>query len=284
MKVSKDSVYSNNSFFWIPVYYDKNNDIYFCEPESKDFINSFYEWNYWDKFGSKRSKLNIFFRLAFVIIKIPDLLNYRNFQILKNLWYINKWSKILEIWVWEWKNLMYLKKLWYEIHGVEMDADNVKKINSYFNEQVVFQWSYEDIQIVWKYDIIYMRHVLEHFLNLDTVISNLKRNLNDGWIVFVDVPYCESDFTLNWSIQEHPHIYHFTRKSLNNYFKEYNFHNQYLEFYIRKNILISRISIVNKIYIFILMLFKAPSYKTWWAIIDNQIYDLVWIFKLADTK
>lgn len=129
-----------------------------------------------------------------------------------------------------------------------------------------------------------MRHELEHFLNLDTVISNLKRNLNDGWIVFVDVPYCESDFTLNWSIQEHPHIYHFTRKSLNNYFKEYNFHNQYLEFYIRKNILISRISIVNKIYIFILMLFKAPSYKTWWAIIDNQIYDLVWIFKLADTK
>jgi len=283
MKPNKSSIYSQNSYFWIPTYYDMDNDIYFCEPESKEFISSFYQKEYWDNFWSKRLVTNILYKMAIWIVKIPDLLNYRNFQVLKRLGYLNKNPKILEIWIWEWKNLTYLKKLWYNILWVEMDPENVKKINTLFNKEVVFQGNYEDIKLEWKYDIIYMRHVLEHFLDLEYVINNLKNNLNEWWIVFIDVPFCESDYTLKWSIFEHPHIYHFTKKSLNNLFEEGNFQNIYMEYYVRRNLNISRFNFINKIYVFILMMLKLPSYKTGGNVQENGIYDLIWIFKLKET-
>ncbi len=282
MKLSKDSVHSEDSYFWIPVFYDKNSDIYFCEPESKEFIHKFYQKQYWDNFWSKRWKLNFLYKFAFFIAHIPDLLNYRNFQLLKKLWYLKQDTKILEIWIWEWKNLIYLKNLWYNIHWIEMDPDNVKRINTHFNEEVIFHWNYEEIEVEWKYDIIYIRHVLEHFLDLDFVINNLKNNLNEWWILFIDVPFCENDFTIKWSISEHPHIYHFTRKSLRKYFEESNFQTLYMEYLVRRNIDISKIDIINKLYIAILMLCRKPSYRIGGDFSSDNIYDLVGIFQIND--
>ena len=71
----------------------------------------------------------------------------------------------------------------------------------------------EELRI--KYDLIIIRHYLEHFENIDQIMKKLNQNLNDRGILFLEVPDC-SEFIRNknplflWE----QHRWYFTFRSL----------------------------------------------------------------------
>lgn len=221
MKFNKDHTYSKNSYFWIPTYYDNENDIYFCEPESKEFVSKFYEKEYWDSFSRKKKK-KFFTKLLNIIYKIfnsHDIKYLYDFQIISKYKKLNSKIKILEIWVWLWKNIKYFFRKWYNISWLEIDKQSIKNINSTLKKEIVIEWNYEEVNIEKKYDLIYLRHVFEHFLDINLVTKKFKNNLNKNWIIYINIPNNKNSYILNESIYNHPHIYHFSEKSLKNIFE-----------------------------------------------------------------
>ncbi len=102
MKFNKDNIYSNKSFFWIPTYYDKQNDIFFCTPENKEFVSKFYEKKYWDNFSkrkNKKSKIRIFLDVIVKKLNIWNIMYISDFKLIKNYYNLKKWNKILENWI-----------------------------------------------------------------------------------------------------------------------------------------------------------------------------------------
>lgn len=281
MIFKKDQMYSNKWYFWIPTYYDKKNDIYFCEPESKEFVSKFYEKEYWNNFS--RNRINFFWKiwnLLFDFLNIPDSYNLKNIKILKEKWILNKNIKILEIWCGKWENIKYLRKKWYNIKWIEIDKLNVENINNELKEKCVILWNYEEKDINEKFDLIYLRHVLEHFYDINKVVEKFKNNLNKNWIVFIDVPCCNIKYTLNRSINIHPHIYHFTEKSLEKIFTEKWYKTIHIEIHQIKNINISKNNKINTLSKTIYKILKLN-------IITNNIREnykqptnLIWIFKI----
>lgn len=286
MKLSQSKIYSKSSFFWIPTYYDQKNDIYFCVPENRDFVNKFYQGKYWDDFARKAKK-NTFWKYIELILdffNIPDTGNYKNINLLKKQWHLTKSSKILEIWSGQGNCIKYLSKKWYNIQGVEIDTKNIEHIKNEIWKDIMVEWNYEDIKLDQKYDIIYLKHVLEHFYDLETIITKLKNNLTDKWIIFIDVPDCGKKRILDRSIMKHPHIYHFTKKSLINIFKEQNLECIYLDTYQRLNANISRVQSINSLYRILIRFLHIPIVSK--NIDDNnkEPHDLVAIFEKNKSK
>ncbi|MDD2907179.1 MAG: class I SAM-dependent methyltransferase [Candidatus Gracilibacteria bacterium] len=284
MNFKKDIIYSENSFFGIPTYYDKKNDIYFCEPESKEFVGKFYEKKYWDNFGSKRNeeKLNFLSKISNLIMDLvntPDIWNNKNYKILKEKNIINKKIKILEIGSGEGRNLITLKRKGYNIKGIEIDGENVNNINSILGENIAIKGNYEEINYDEKFDLIYLRHVLEHFFDINYVIGKLKNNLNKGGIIFVDVPFSDDKNTLDRSIYEHPHIYHFTNKSLQNIFLENEFEQIHLFHHQRKDFNFSNYKKINSLITFIMRIFKLSPIEKKINTNNKSPIDLIGIFK-----
>lgn len=269
MKFNKDIIYSKSSYFWIPTYYDKKNDIYFCEPESKEFVSKFYEKEYWDNF-SRKKWLNWKWK---IIEKLLSNLNIHgnvylsDFYLIKNFINIQK-STVLEIGVGFWKNIKYLFKKWINIIWLDIDKKNVENINRDLWYNIVKQWNYEEIKISKQFTLIYLRHVLEHFINIDTVICKLFSNLKSNWYVYINIPNANNKFILNESINNHPHIYHFTKKSLQSTFENHGFTTVKLDTYNFKS--------NNKWIILLKTLFWIPNLKK-----DNESRSefLIWIFK-----
>ncbi len=82
-------------------------------------------------------------------------------------------------------------------------------------EEIIFE-SLKELKI--KYDLIIIRHYLEHFENIDQLMRKLNQNLNDQGILFLEVPDC-SQFISNknplflWE----QHRWYFTFSSLSDW-------------------------------------------------------------------
>jgi len=59
-----------------------------------------------------------------------------------------------------------------------------------------------------------MSHVLEHMINLEDFLEQIKNNLDDDGIFFIEVPNAEHKLTLDASINKNPHVYHFSKIAL----------------------------------------------------------------------
>jgi 2-polyprenyl-3-methyl-5-hydroxy-6-metoxy-1,4-benzoquinol methylase len=79
-----------------------------------------------------------------------------------------------------------------------------------------------------KYDVVLMSHVLEHCLDINTTISNVKKILNHGGIYIIETPNCQSHGfrSLNgeWRWSDIPrHLNFFTPSSLKMILTKHNF-------------------------------------------------------------
>jgi SAM-dependent methyltransferase len=84
-----------------------------------------------------------------------------------------------------------------------------------------------DIDGVWesksnKYDIVIMRHVLEHFMDPVAVMTKIRSVLSEHGIVYVAVPNCINPVgkNLSGSFFRVVHTYYFTMNSLSNVFRK----------------------------------------------------------------
>lgn len=79
-----------------------------------------------------------------------------------------------------------------------------------------------------KYDIVLMSHVLEHCLDINTVMFNVKGILKDGGVYIVEIPNCNSigfrTYRGAWPWSDIPrHLNFFTRSSLDKILRKHGF-------------------------------------------------------------
>lgn len=75
-----------------------------------------------------------------------------------------------------------------------------------------------------KFDVIISNAVLEHIFNLKIFFKNIKKFLKKDGIIFFCVPDCEKSIKIgDPTILNHEHVYYFTKESILNTFKKYNF-------------------------------------------------------------
>jgi len=79
-----------------------------------------------------------------------------------------------------------------------------------------------------KYDVVLMSHVLEHCLDINTAVLNVKRILKKGGVFIVETPNCDSygfkDYQGGWPWTDIPrHLNFFTPSSLNSILMKYDF-------------------------------------------------------------
>lgn len=113
-----------------------------------------------------------------------------------------KWRDVLDLWVWDWRNSLYLISNWFYITWV--DISNVW-LNSLYeklknsNQEKFFQWIQADLSyyvLEKKYNNIICNYLL-HFLDFDRAISlleQIKKNTEKWWINIL------SWFSLEWDL------------------------------------------------------------------------------------
>ena len=86
-----------------------------------------------------------------------------------------------------------------------------------------------------QYDIVLMSHVLEHCLDINSVISNVKGILKDGGVYIVEIPNCNSlgfrTYKGEWPWSDIPrHLNFFTRSSLDKILKKHGFKVKFVKY------------------------------------------------------
>ena len=134
----------------------------------------------------------------------------------------SKNKKILEIGSGRGQTTFWLDQMGFEVLGIEPDRKNVSIVNQKLNNSKLIASTIEDFKNSDTYDVIWVSHVLEHLLDPIEFLQQIKVNLNEEGILFIEVPNCENLSMLKNSIIE-PHIWHFSRNSLQNICREVDF-------------------------------------------------------------
>ncbi|HYD03361.1 MAG TPA: class I SAM-dependent methyltransferase [Alphaproteobacteria bacterium] len=132
----------------------------------------------------------------------------------------DKKIKFLEIGPGEGYSLRYFNKL-YDISAIEPDKPNTKNINKYFGRKVCVSGDAETDKIAGKYDIVYMCHVFEHIVSPLKFLHNIKNNIKDDGILFIEVPNCEWPRMMQISaLENETHTYHYKLEGINKLLKK----------------------------------------------------------------
>jgi len=209
---------SDNSYFEIPTYHCKNCKLFVTgndENELRKKIEKLYQGDYWTERESEKS-INSYFSDEISQGK------YRNWlsQFLYCKPFIQNKKSILELGVGGGQASFWFDQKGYDITGIEPDERNVRLINKKLKRGKIIHGFIEDINLEQKFDVIWMSHVLEHLIRPDIFLKKININLKQEGVFFIEVPSSEHGPTLNSSIYKNPHVYHFTKESLQKLVKE----------------------------------------------------------------
>jgi 2-polyprenyl-3-methyl-5-hydroxy-6-metoxy-1,4-benzoquinol methylase len=205
----------------LPVFHCKKCGLYITG-DSKDRIyekvSEIYKKSYWDERTSEKS-INSGFS------DIDSEGKKRNWisQFAYCKQFFNEKKEVLEIGSGVGQAMFWFESKGFNITGIEPDARNVKLINKILKNSNCVNEKIEDIKLEQKFDIIWMVHVLEHLVDPVSVLIRIKNNMKKNSIFFIEVPNCENKKMLDASINENPHVFHFTKKSLENIIKKSGF-------------------------------------------------------------
>lgn len=217
----------DNSFFELPVFNCHDCNHYFINDLNPDELQKYYDETYWPVFRNIHNKKIInqkfdneylFKKFPIFIQKIMDLIGVRKAVAYSQFSYLKpylKGSELLEIGSGEGFVLEIFEKNGFNVLGIEPSKDNQYIINKKLkngSSQIGFAENLP--QFDKKFDIIMMSHVLEHVIDCTAVLQKLQTILSKNGIIFIEIPNCENQKTLNHSINMQPHIHHFTKTSL----------------------------------------------------------------------
>ncbi|WP_179371822.1 class I SAM-dependent methyltransferase [Nitrosopumilus ureiphilus] len=137
--------------------------------------------------------------------------------------YITNKKNILEIGAGQGQATFWFDNEGFSVTSIEPDENNVELINKKLKNSHCIVGTAENFQINEKFDVIWMSHVLEHIIKPVQFFENIRRNLKNEGIFFIEVPNCENDSMLNSSIFLVPHTFHFSKNSLANLAKKSGF-------------------------------------------------------------
>ena len=221
------SIAYENSFFELPVINCKNCSLFFTLQNKREQIKDYYSDSYWSVFRNiKNQKIeNQKYDNAYVIKKLPQFLRdliektgvrkslaFSQFNYLKP--YI-KGQNLFEIGSGEGFLLEMYEKNGFNVYGIEPSKVNIEIINSKLKHGKCENKFVEDFSFSGeKLDVVIISHVLEHLINGKEILANIRNGLVDGGVLFIEVPNCQHKETLDHSVVTQPHMYHFTKQSL----------------------------------------------------------------------
>lgn len=138
--------------------------------------------------------------------------------------YINKDSKILDIWPWNWGFSYHItKRFWVSIKNINFldisswvieNLKNTKELTwANFILSDLINFLENNIK---KFDIIIMRHVIEHFTkeNINKIIPLLEKNISENGVIFMETPNVASPLWQYMFFQDYSHYSPFVANSL----------------------------------------------------------------------
>ncbi|MCC0178501.1 class I SAM-dependent methyltransferase [Waterburya agarophytonicola K14] len=134
------------------------------------------------------------------------------------------------------KNLIKFQASGYDVFGIEPDPA-ARKMAQKITPNILSGTAEELPQGIKneKYDIVLMSHVLEHCIDINKVMSNVKEILNDGGVYIVEIPNCNSlgfqTYRGEWPWSDIPrHLNFFTGSSLDKIFKKHGFETSFVKY------------------------------------------------------
>lgn len=219
----------DSSFFKLPVLKCKDCELHFVWDKNSTLdLEKYYNETYWDVFRNIKNQKYKNERIddAYLIKKLPkfiqkfiDLIGVRKSLSRSQLLYlfplVNKKKSLFELGSGEGFILEFFEKKGFDVFGIEPSKTNLQIINKKLYHGKCITGSAKDIKsITQKFDVIILSHVFEHLEDCRQVLIQLKEILYPGGIIFIDVPNCSNPMTLHESIFTQPHIFHFSKKSL----------------------------------------------------------------------
>jgi len=111
--------------------------------------------------------------------------------------------------------LEFFEKKDFQVYGIESTPKACKIINKKLNTGKCDVGNIENFSLPHqKFDVIIMSHILEHLLDCSKVLLNLKQILTDVGILLIEVPNCSNTKSIHGSINDAPHVHHFTKKKV----------------------------------------------------------------------
>lgn len=218
----------DNSFFNLPIFKCNNCLLHFTKyDENKNDVKEYHAEKYWSVFrninnekitdqkidqGYPIKQFPKFIQVMAEMTGVRKSLAFSQYNYLKPFL---RGKNLLEIGAGEGFLLEFFEKKGYQVYGIEPSKDNLEIINKKLKNGKCDVGFVENLVIPdKKFDVIVMSHVLEHLSDGKLVLSNLKNVLDDKGILFIEVPNCQNKETLIHSIDTQPHLFHFTKQSL----------------------------------------------------------------------
>lgn len=220
----------DSSFFKTPVMKCLDCSHYFTEILSTNQLDD-YTASFWktyrpinDKgvYAGKLPKASFFKKLWAMFNFFTNVESARSISQYDFIKPILKGNNMLEIGSGQGFTLKFFENKGFNVHGIEPSKEICEFINKKLKRGSCDVGKIENISIEKSFDLIIMSHVLEHLLNPREVLLRLKSNLNKDGILFIEVPNCISGNLLG-SINNSPHIQHFTKYSLTKLMKDIDF-------------------------------------------------------------
>ena len=185
----------------------------YITPES---IKQYYEEEYWNSEGLPREQWKD------IELFLNDIRAQGQYQCIKPILKRSSVFNVLEVGAGAALFSRYLKNKYEQdvnLHVVEPGNGWQEYYQELEINRVAGFFPFESKQ---KFDYIHTSHWLEHVLDLDQTLKELKKLLNCKAYLFIEVPNCNEEY-FSSNISDTPHIHFFTKQSLQKLLEKYGF-------------------------------------------------------------
>jgi 2-polyprenyl-3-methyl-5-hydroxy-6-metoxy-1,4-benzoquinol methylase len=184
--------------------------------ELKKIIDKHYREIYYNNY-SKNSDISFFHRLYVWFIEKTGLkyaTAMSQYSFLKP--YLKNKKTFLDVGCGLGQALHVFEDKGFDVTGLELDKAIIKDINSKLSRGKCLYSTLEDFagKTKNKFDIIFVSHTFEHFIDSQKVLDDFSRIMDDDGILFIEVPNCGNKAIMEGSTTIMVHTFHFSKKTI----------------------------------------------------------------------
>ena len=121
---------------------------------------------------------------------------------------------VLEIGVGTGVHLLAFDRMGFTVTGIEPDPLNARLVNEKLKHGKCHNGFFEDFEFDERFDLIFLYHVMEHLTDPRKTLERCSKLLSDDGLVIIAVPDCGNPDTLDLSVKNPYHLWHFSKRSM----------------------------------------------------------------------